>query len=61
MACSLLRCAFGRPRHHAGVALAANGRGGEIALRGRAVAWRARSDVIEPRFLLVAERIVECR
>lgn len=52
---------IGRPRHHAGVALAANGRSGEIALRGLAVARRTRGNVIEPRFLLVAERIVERR
>src|SRR6516162_8923726 len=52
---------IGRPRHHAGVALTANGRGSEIALRGLAVTRRARGDVIEPRFLLVVERIVEGR
>ena len=52
---------IGRPRHHASIALATNGRSGEIALRGLAVGRRTRGDVVEPRFLLVAERIVEGR
>jgi len=52
---------IGRPRHHASIALATNGRSGEIALRGLAVARRTRGDVVEPRFLLVAERSVEGR
>src|SRR6516165_7380332 len=52
---------IGRPRHHASIALATNGRSGEIALRGLAVARRTRGDVVEPRFLIVAERIVEGR
>ena len=61
-ACSLARCAsVGSHCHHASIALATNGRSGEIALRGLAVGRRTRGDVVEPRFLLVAERIVEGR